>query len=1418
MPATLDITQGATDNPFSDLIPAPADELALQPKPSDFGPFTDLVHANEIAPHTAAAANELIGGGTADAPAYQKVAGVFSDVPRGVAVSTTDYGPFSDLIASDRMAPSDVTSRQFGPFDDLVPPSPAPETEKAVTETPNPQNEEIRAPTFLEKARDAIGSMLAPGETSMVKNPLGGFGEQPIVPPEVAKTALSRYLRNEMPILSELGSLAGKIVPQVGAAQTGVSTSAANQISGLTTPNNIMTLGALAMTGIPEVEFAQRAVALGFSAQATEGMFDSLAKGSTAKPGSTEWWQAVADTGFQGALATATAFHGLKRSGEAPLVQTQGVIDGTLPIGSAKTEISSPALAGENQQISGGGIRSIEQRLTPSTEEVAAEIPTSQEAPQVISQPAEIGGKTKAAGVTAAPAAALESGPFGPIFREFSNKPNEAVQYLLSVRQGEVPAALHHPATGPIDLVWGEPGKGRSDGYGLSKIEKLHPEVIDDLQGHIDPMGVVSASPNRVVLESETHRAVVSLNVHGNDKTWLLSAYGKKGDSASVERSIGVPDVSSDAPIPASRGESQIESGTGEKPVKGNTPEILPPAPEAESVPDSGKGESFHSFAEDQKLGLLPQPSEFVKQDVGKALTGVFKGAHQLKALFVPANVSEEAGLTARVIRENAAELARKKEMASASLKTAAQILRKNDPATNLGIIDKLETGKPLGSPGLDAYKAARKAGYDERIKQVQAVNPDALQHLIEDYFPHLWTRESIDRVAGNLQGIPNDNPWARIFGKRPLEGSKSFLKQRTIPTTAEGIAIGLEPVTTNPVMLDLLKMHEMDRYVMGQKIMGEMKERGLAKFFSASDKPEAGWTKINDRIAQVNAPRDWKVVNEAGETMPGRTTLGHYYAPDDAARVINNYLSPGLRGFAPYDAFRFVGNVMNQVQLGFSLYHATFTTIDAATSTVALGLEQLARSGGSPLELVRGAANVARGFAEAPVGGALIENLWRGNKFLREYSRPGTTNAELGQIVDAAIAGGARVHMDTMYQTGAIKSFFDALRTGNYLGATLRSPFALTEMISKPLMEYTVPRMKLGIISQNLAYELRKLPKEATRDDIRKIAARVVDSVDNRMGQMIYDNLFWNKALKDGLMASVRSVGWNLGDIREIGGGMLDTITAPKRGYDKLTKGSAIADNPLVTKRMAYAVALPLLVGALGSMYQYLMTGEGPKDLRDVYMPRTGRIGPDGEPERVMLPTYMKDIAPLAIAAGEGGAVGLVRRTYRMALNKLHPALTTIGQMLENQDYYGNQIRNENDGLVDTVKKEAFFVAKNFQPFAVQGVAQRAGGPKEKAQAVIGLMPAPRELTDTPAMKLIRDINKANRPAGGYTAEQQAKRDVRHAATQGRDLRHLMFKNLAIADRKRVLAVATPSERGIFLAADTKNKPTQRKRVLHHF
>ena len=124
--------------------------------------------------------------------------------------------------------------------------------------------------------------------------------------------------------------------------------------------------------------------------------------------------------------------------------------------------------------------------------------------------------------------ASEEVGPFGVIYRQFKGKAKEAVAFLLNKKSGEAVGALHHPEIGDIDLVWGEEGTGHSDGFGLAKLAKYHPEVLDNLQEILNDMHVTKRSDNRVQLESDTHQAAVRLTWDNKNKNWLLTAFEKK--------------------------------------------------------------------------------------------------------------------------------------------------------------------------------------------------------------------------------------------------------------------------------------------------------------------------------------------------------------------------------------------------------------------------------------------------------------------------------------------------------------------------------------------------------------------------------------------------------------------------------------------------------------------------------------------------------------------------------------------------------------------------------------------------------------------------------------------------------------------------------------------------------------------------
>lgn len=120
---------------------------------------------------------------------------------------------------------------------------------------------------------------------------------------------------------------------------------------------------------------------------------------------------------------------------------------------------------------------------------------------------------------------------FGFVYDQFRGDAEGAIRQLIKMQDGEALGALHHKDIGDIDLVWGKAGTKKSDGYGLAKLVKFHPEVLDNLQNILDGMGVTKRSENRIQLEDANYQAAVRLTWNGEEKIWLLTAFKKKETS-----------------------------------------------------------------------------------------------------------------------------------------------------------------------------------------------------------------------------------------------------------------------------------------------------------------------------------------------------------------------------------------------------------------------------------------------------------------------------------------------------------------------------------------------------------------------------------------------------------------------------------------------------------------------------------------------------------------------------------------------------------------------------------------------------------------------------------------------------------------------------------------------------------------------
>jgi hypothetical protein len=225
-----------------------------------------------------------------------------------------------------------------------------------------------------------------------------------------------------------------------------------------------------------------------------------------------------------------------------------------------------------------------------------------------------------------------------------------------------------------------------------------------------------------------------------------------------------------------------------------------------------------------------------------------------------------------------------------------------------------------------------------------------------------------------------------------------------------------------------------------------------------------------------------------------------------------------------------------------------------------------------------------------------------------------------------------------------------------------------------------------------------------------RQVMGKIWDSVDNRMGELVYDNVFWDRSLKDALMVSTRSVGWNLGTFREIGGGIND-----------------IAKNGMLdglSDRSAYVFGLAFVTSIVGALTQYL------------FFPRTGKVRPDGSLDRLSLPSYMKDIAEYGHDIR--GFIKYGDNPLNTIQNKMHPLLSTVAQLVTNKDFFGGAIRSPGDTGMQQAKDVGKYLGNQVMPFGIRNYEQQAKLKGEEptvggyltSPSMVGITPAPGYIT----------------------------------------------------------------------------------------
>src|SRR5579863_626803 len=625
-----------------------------------------------------------------------------------------------------------------------------------------------------------------------------------------------------------------------------------------------------------------------------------------------------------------------------------------------------------------------------------------------------------------------------------------------------------------------------------------------------------------------------------------------------------------------------------------------------------------------------------------------------------------------------------------------------------IAFIDRLKRGQPQATPELqaiaDMYGKMDKELYDEVNKFKESLP------FKENHFRVLWKE---------LPGGEKSRSW---FGssKRPLEGSKGFLKKATLADISEGIARGGVPLSTNPMTMFKAAYADAMKFVTAHRMFDALNEDGFIKFVRNGGEVPEGYTKIDDKIASVYFP-----------VKEGVVKTGEFYIEKNAGRLVNNHLSRDLIRESPVGrGLMNLKNIYTAAELGLSGYHASAIALEGISSDIGRGMRKLVNLGlrGDFKSAGEGILDILKSPFSPKTTFSLGRNTIKlategefeksdfGKKFLK-------ANPLAKQYIHDLFMGGGLMKQSADLKANTYKAMKEAAGKDNYIGAALRSIPALNELVMSPLFDHYIPAMKVGMFMKEfpLALQEQQADLASGKTTRAEIARKTVDFIDDRLGEMNFDNLFWNRTFKTSMQLMLRSVTWKLGNLRAMGGAPIEQAM---EFYNAAKQGRA----PNLSPKVAWVLGLATMQTALATVTQYIATGTYPQNIKDLIAPRLDK---DDDKQRIVLPTYIKDVTHLAYK----GPADYIRSSLAGDLGKLN-------DIWSNSDFQKYQIYNPNDGALDKAKDIGEYVLPKPISFSnLQKSIKEGDSYGQMAMSFFGLNKAPKYLTSPPIENKIFDL-----------------------------------------------------------------------------
>lgn len=721
-------------------------------------------------------------------------------------------------------------------------------------------------------------------------------------------------------------------------------------------------------------------------------------------------------------------------------------------------------------------------------------------------------------------------------------------------------------------------------------------------------------------------------------------------------------------------------------------------------------------------------------------------------------------------LREMSGEMIRDQAVLAREMEPYINELDKRSAGESIDFINRMERGLPQQNPADQAIANSLRGLLDERRDAIagldigifEAASPQKIgaylrkivaetdpnekakmvmkmttvaRGYIENYFPHIWDKASVFERQAPQMMHDLEVRLGQDLKTRPLQGSADFLKTREHELFMDGISRGLVPVIYNPVKLAMIRIGEMDRFIKAWQIYKDYDMRGLA----TDDQAKAaalgyGSNKLDRRIFNKDVWAHPRV----------QTVLQNHLAPGlwNSQISFENPLASGHQIEIPwYRLMRNGSNLLNLAQLGLSAFHFTGTSINMMVSDLALAGQRAYH-----LEFDKAFTPAVKAVLAplSPISGFL-----RGGKLMEEYLSPGT-HADLEKYAEAIEIAGGRPVMDPGMRAMQKEAFSrnlkaamnDALPAMTRAGTAAKLPFntfgKVLEAMSGPLMDKYVPRLKLAAFMDQAQYVFDRLGPDADREVLRKELGKAYDSIDNRFGQLNYNNLNWNRTLRDMSQIVMRAPGWSIGTVKELGGGTLDLA--------KSALSVATLRKTEISSRTAYTAALFLQVGYLSAAYMYMHTGQFPKTLTDFVYPKNGQKNAEGEDQRSNIVSYLREV------------FSAEHDWKQWAVNKLNPTIQLGEELWKNRDFFNIEIAHPDDPKAKQFGQIMMHILSAFVPFSGRNAmeAHRLGAtPLQTGERFFGINPAPAWAGRSPMEQRLADMAGVGHAAVAGRTEQ---------------------------------------------------------------